>query len=127
MTITYNDALHNLDAYALNRKFEKDVDIDVEGELNSPSALEAVRIISMRDPDVVTKTNFVYGLLLNTRVTIRLKGETIACFNVNDNMSLEAVDCFQKFPAIMAYFLEAIYGVFLKNCYPQLNESKTTV
>ena len=126
MIITHEDALHNLDTYALNRKFEKDIDIEIEGDLNSPGALDAVRILSIRDPDIVTKTNFVYGLLLNTRVTIRLKDETIASFNVNDNMSLEAIDCFQKFPAVMAYFLEAIYGVFLKNCYPQLNESKTT-
>ena len=126
MHITYTDALHNLDSYALNRKFEKDIDITVEGDFNSPPPLEAVRILSMRDPDVITKTNFVYGLLLNTTVTVRLKGETIACFNVNDNMSLEAIDCFKKYPAVLAYFLEAIYGVFLKNCYPQLNESNAT-
>lgn len=126
MIITHDDALRNLDAYALNRKFEKEVDIEVEGDLNSPSAIEAVRILSIRDIDVVTKTNFVYRLLLNKQVTIRFKGETLACFNINDNMSLEAIECFKKYPALFSYFLEAIYGVFLKNCYPQLNESDAT-
>ena len=90
MIITHDDALRNLDAYALNRKFEKEVDIEVEGDLNSPSATEAVRVLGIRDLDVVTKINFVYRLLLNKQVTLRFKGETLACFNVNDNMSLEA-------------------------------------
>ena len=126
MKITNSDALHNLEAYALNRKFEKEVDIEIEGDLNSPSVIDAMRMLGLRDIDVVPKINFVYGLLLNRQVTIRLKKETIACFNVNDNMSLEAIDCFKKYPAIFSYFLEAVYGVFLKNCYPQLNESDAT-
>lgn len=126
MKITNSDALHNLEDYALNRRFEKEVDIEIEGELNSPSVIDAMRMLGLRDIDVVPKINFVYGLLLNRQVTIRLKKETIACFNVNDNMSLEAIDCFKKYPAIFSYFLEAVYGVFLKNCYPQLNESDAT-
>ena len=123
MILTFEDAVNNLRSYNANKFVEEDITIEVDGDLKAPSAIASVEMLSAKRPSITQKVNFIYGLLLGTKVTIKLKDSLIASFNVNDNMSLEAIDVFRNTPGIFYYFIEAIYGVFLKNCYPQLNDS----
>ena len=123
MILTFEDAVNNLRSYNANKFVEEDITIEVDGDLKAPSAIASVEMLSAKRPSVTQKVNFIYGLLLGTKVTIKLKDRLIASFNVNDNMSLEAIDVLRNTPGIFYYFIEAIYGVFLKNCYPQLNDS----
>ncbi len=123
MIITFEDAVNNLRSYNANKFVEEDITIEVDGDLKAPSAIASVEMLSAKRPSITQKVNFIYGLLLGTSVSIKLKDKLLASFNVNENMSLEAIDVFRSTPGVFYYFIEAIYGVFLKNCYPQLNDS----
>jgi hypothetical protein len=123
MNITYNDAVTNLVTYTQGRAMEKGIDILIDGDIKAPPALVSLNMLD-RQPSVEEKVNFVYSLIINKHITIKLYNDTIAEFTPNENMSLEAVPIFTANPAIFSYFIEAVYGVFLKNCYPQLSESQ---
>lgn len=123
MKLTFDDAVNNLRAYATNKFIEQDIVIEVDGELKAPSAIASVEMLSTKQPTITRKVNFVYGMLLGTSIRVTVQDKLFASFNVNDNMSLEAIPEFAGTPGVFYYFIEAIYGVFLKNCYPQSNNS----
>jgi hypothetical protein len=123
MNISYDDAVNNLVTYTKGRSIEKGIDIVIDGDIKAPPALVSLSMLD-RKPSIEDKVNFVYGLLLGNHITVKLYGEQLASFTVNEGMSLEAIEVFKVTPAIFSYFIEAVYGVFLKNCYPQLSESQ---
>lgn len=124
MKITYVDAVSNVNTYILNSKnFEKDLSIETSENLNIPSAIMSVQMLD----DVTNlpmKIDFVYTLLKDNGVTIKHKDNVLCTFRVTEGMRFDDIELFKTSPAIYRYFIDAIFGIFLKNSYPLLSESR---
>lgn len=123
MQITYNEAVADITTYAKNKALEKDIVIDLSGNLKIPSALESVQMLD-DIKNIVKKVIFVRTMLEGNGVTIRLKDQVLCTFQVNEGMDFEDIELFRKHPSIYRFFLESVFSVFLKNSYPLLSESQ---
>lgn len=123
MVINYSDAVANITTFVKSRDIEQDIQIELTSNLNIPPALQSVQMLD-NTKNLSMKINFVYSMLLGNGVTIKYKNETLCTFQVTEGMRFDDIEIFAKHPAIYRYFIDAIFGVFLKNSYPLLSESQ---
>ena len=123
MQITYNDAVENITTFIKSRDLEKHLIIELTSELNIPSAMKSVQMLD-NTKNLLMKIDFVYSMLKGNGVLLKYKEETLCSFQVTEGMTFDNVEFFAKHPAIYRYFIDAIFGVFLKNSYPLLSESQ---
>ena len=123
MKITYTDAVDNITTYVKRRDLEKNLVIELTTELNIPSALKSVQMLD-NAKNLLMKIDFVYSMLKGNGVLIKYEDETLCSFQVTEGMTFDNVEFFAKHPAIYRYFIDAIFGIFLKNSYPLLSESQ---
>ena len=123
MTISYRDTIDAFKSYARRMSYEQELSVDLSSELKIPSALTSVQMLD-DVTNVSKKALFVYEMLQNIGVTIKHKDTTVCSFVVNEGMTFEDVECFKTHPAIYRFFLDSVFGVFLKNSYPLLSESQ---
>lgn len=122
MKITYNDAITDFRTYIKNKGMEQYLSVETANNLKIPPALDSVQMLEDTG-NIVKKIDFVYYMLQDNSVTIKFKEEELCSFQVNKGMTFNTIEYFNQHPAIYRYFIDAVFGVFLKNSYPLLSES----
>lgn len=123
MKITFNEAVEDIKAYITRKDIEKDLIIETTSDLKIPSALESVQMLEDAK-NLQRKVVFIYNMLKENGVSIKCKDKELCSFQVTEGMTFENVETFRRYPAIFRFFIDAIFGVFLKNSYPLLSESQ---
>ena len=123
MTITFNDAVEDIKSYITRKDIEKHLIIETTSELKIPSAMESVQMLEDAK-NLQRKIAFIYGMLKENGVTIKCEDKELCSFQVTEGMTFENIECFRRYPAIFRFFIDAMFGVFLKNSYPLLSESQ---
>lgn len=124
MTITYQDSIEAfLKFYKDKKENEKQLSVELSAPLKIPSALESVQMLDDVS-NTLNKVMFVYNMLMDNGVVIKHNEEILCSFSVNKGMTFEDVDYFRQHPAIYRFFLDSVFGIFLKNSYPLLSESQ---
>lgn len=126
MDITYNDAVNGFKSYINNKDYEKDLSVNLNGDLHAPDALSSVVMLDNLG-DFRRKSEFVRDMLMGISVTIKHKDEVLVSFLVNEGMQLSDIEYFQKRPGVFRFTVEAVFGIFLKNLYPLSSESQKAV
>ena len=122
MTITNSDAITNFRTYVKHASMEQYLSVETSKELNIPPALNSVQMLEDVS-NIIKKIDFVYYMLQDNGVVIKYRGEELCSFQVNKGMTFNDIEYFSQHPAIYRYFIDAVFGVFLKNSYPLLSES----
>lgn len=124
MEITYSDAVQNMHAYLdKGRIFDKELKIEIIGDLTPPSALSSVQMLDDLD-NLVLKTQFVNTMLKNTGLILKHKEETLISIQFTENESLTDQPLFKQRPGLLKFVIDAVFSVFLKNSYPLSSESQ---
>lgn len=124
MEISYNDAVQNMHAYLdKGRIFDKDLKVEIIGELTPPSALSSVQMLDDLD-NLVLKTQFVNTMLKETGLVLKHKEETLISIQFTENESLTDQSLFKQRPGLLKFVIDAVFSVFLKNSYPLSSESQ---
>ena len=126
MDITYNDAVNGFKSYINNKDYEKDLSVNLNGDLHAPDALSSVVMLDNLG-DFRRKSEFVRDMLMGISVTVKHKDEVLVSFLVNEGMQLSDIEYFQKRPGVFRFTVEAVFGIFLKNLYPLSSESQKAV
>ena len=124
MEISYSDAVQNMHAYLdKGRIFDKELKIEIIGDLTPPSALSSVQMLDDLD-NLVLKTQFVNTMLKGTGLVLKHKEETLISIQFTENESLTDQSLFKQRPGLLKFVIDAVFSVFLKNSYPLLSESQ---
>lgn len=123
MVVTFKDAVEDITTYVKNRDLEQYLEVHTTSDLRIPDALQSVQMLE-NPKNLQMKVNFIYSMLKDNGVIIKYKDKELCSFQVNDGMKFEDIEYFIRHPAIYRYFIDAIFGVFLKNSYPLLSESQ---
>ena len=122
MKLTYDDAISNFTKYIESREQEKFLTVELTKELTIPPALASVQMLDdIRNRS--RKIDFVYYMLKDNGVTIKYKEQELCTFQVTEGMTFDSVEYFKLHPAVYRFFIDTVFGVFLKNSYPLLSES----
>lgn len=123
MNITYGDAVASYTTYAGNKDFDKTLNIETSAPLNAPDALDSVVMLDNLN-DTARKLQFIYKMLIGVGVTIKSGDKELVSFQVTEGMKIQDIEYFKQYPGILRFFIDATFGVFLKNLYPLSSESQ---
>lgn len=124
MELTYNDAVHNMHAY-LNegRSYDKDLKIELSGELNPPDALLSVQMLDDLD-NLMLKAQFVQTMLKGVGLTLKHGDDVLLVVQFTENERLSDIELLKRRPGLFRFIIDAIFSIFLKNSYPLSSESQ---
>ena len=124
MELTYNDAVQNMHTY-LNegRAYDKDLKIELSGELNPPDALLSVQMLDDLD-NLMLKAQFVQTMLKGVGLTLRHSDEVLLVTQFTENERLSDITLLKQRPGLLRFIIDAIFSIFLKNSYPLSSESQ---
>lgn len=124
MELTYNDAVQNMHAY-LNegRAYDKDLKIELSGELNPPDALLSVQMLDDLD-NLILKAQFVQTMLKGVGLTLKHGDKVLLVVQFTENESLSDISLLKQRPGLLRFIIDAVFSIFLKNSYPLSSESQ---
>lgn len=124
MELTYNDAVQNMHAY-LNEgcAYDKDLKIELSGELNPPDALLSVQMLDDLD-NLILKAQFVQTMLKGVGLTLKHGDEVLLVVQFTENESLSDISLLKQRPGLLRFIIDAVFSIFLKNSYPLSSESQ---
>lgn len=124
MELTYNDAVQNMHAY-LNegRAYDKDLKIELSGELNPPDALLSVQMLDDLD-NLMLKAQFVQTMLKDVGLTLKHGDEVLLVVQFTENERLSDITLLKQRPGLLRFIIDAVFSIFLKNSYPLSSESQ---
>jgi len=124
MELTYNDAVQNMHAY-LNegRSYDKDLKIELSGELTPPDALLSVQMLDDLD-NLMLKAQFVQTMLKGVGLTLKHGEEVLLVVQFTENERLSDITLLKQRPGLLRFIIDAVFSIFLKNSYPLSSESQ---
>lgn len=126
MTITYDEAVADYISYAENKKQENQYTLDLSKPLTPPSA---IRSADMLDPRVTfaEKAEFVEELLKGNRLIVK-RGDTVICdVLLTEGVTFDTLPAFRQTPSALRFVVTAVFGKFLKNSLPPLENGTQTM
>lgn len=125
-TITAEQSIKNYEEYLDGRKDTTGYSIQINGEIEQPTALDALDMLEGQ-VSLQRKAEFVRKLLNGCSVAVYLYDELVAEFSVTSGFQWFAVTEFQRNPQALRFVISSVYGVFLKNSVPHLTDSQRAV
>lgn len=115
MKITYKEMSDDLNAVIEARKKDplEKYEIEIEGEMKTPTAMVALDIIDGAS-DFEKRAQFVKTLLAGCRVTIYKEGKKSFSVAVNQGMEWWSVNEFNEDPMALRSLVVCVYTKFLK-------------